>query len=58
MGNAKHPRTGKIGYKTEWTDNDFYEFFNITEEEQNTIKEYIDNADKRLEEWKQTNHKK
>ena len=33
MGNAKHPRTGNIGYIDEWTNKDFYEFFNLTNDE-------------------------
>ena len=42
MGNAKHPRTGNKGYKTEWTNNDFYEYFNVNEEYKNIIKDYIE----------------
>lgn len=44
MNNIKNPHTGLIGYNSEWTDEDFYTFFNITKEEQkiieDTIKEY------------------
>ena len=37
MGDAVNPRTGKKGYEGEWTDSDFYTFFNITPEEQKII---------------------
>lgn len=39
MGDSINPRTGKKGYESEWTDQDFYEFFNITEDEQKIIEE-------------------
>ena len=39
MGDAINPRTGKKGYESEWTDEDFYKFFNITPEEQKVIEE-------------------
>lgn len=34
-----NPRTGLKGYEGEWTDEDFYEYFNITEDEQKEIVE-------------------
>ena len=37
MGDAINPRTGKKGYEGEWTDSDFYTFFNITPDEQKII---------------------
>ena len=37
MGDAINPRTGKKGYESEWTDEDFCNFFNITPEEYNII---------------------
>ena len=37
MGDSINPRTGKKGYEGEWTDSDFYTFFNITPEEQKII---------------------
>ena len=37
MGDAVNPRTGKKGYEGEWTDSDFYTFFNITPDEQKII---------------------
>ena len=37
MGDAINPRTGKKGYEGEWTNEDFYSFFNITPEEQKVI---------------------
>ena len=44
MGNVVNPRTGLKGYEGEWTDEDFYKFFNLTEDEikiiKNTMKEY------------------
>ena len=39
LGDAINPRTGLKGYESEWTDEDFYQFFNITEEEQKVIEE-------------------
>ena len=40
MGNAKHPRTGNIGYIDEWTNKDFYKFFNLTDDEIEQVKQY------------------
>ena len=40
MGNAKHPRTGNIGYIDEWTNKDFYKFFNLTGDEIEQVKQY------------------
>ena len=37
MGDAINPRTGKKGYESEWTDDDFVRYFNITPEEYNII---------------------
>ena len=34
-----NPRTGLKGYEGEWTNEDFYQFFGITEEEQKYIEE-------------------
>jgi hypothetical protein len=39
MGNSINPRTGLKGYESEWTDKDFYEYFDITEQEQKEIEE-------------------
>ena len=39
MGDVVNPRTGLKGYQGEWTDDDFYKFFNITPEEQKVIEE-------------------
>ena len=39
LGDAINPRTGLKGYEGEWIDEDFYQFFNITEEEQKIIEE-------------------
>ena len=33
MGDSINPRTGLKGYESEWTDEDFYKFFNITDDE-------------------------
>lgn len=33
MGNCVNPRTGKLGYKSEWTNEDFYMYFNIDKDE-------------------------
>lgn len=39
MHNAINPRTGLKGYESDWTDEDFYTFFNITPDEQKIIEE-------------------
>ena len=39
MGDNINPRTGLKGYEGEWTNEDFYQFFGITEEEQKYIEE-------------------
>lgn len=39
MGDAVNPRTGKKGYESEWTDEDFYKFFGITDDEKKIIEE-------------------
>lgn len=33
LGDKKHPRTGEIGYKSEWTDEDLFNFYKIPAEE-------------------------
>ena len=39
LGDAINPRTKLKGYKSEWTDDDLYKFFNITPDEQKIIEE-------------------
>ena len=39
LGDDINPRTGLKGYKGEWTDEDFYKYFNIIPEEQKVIEE-------------------
>ena len=39
MGDSINPRTGLKGYESEWTDEDFYQFFNITDAEKKIIEE-------------------
>ena len=39
LSDAINPRTGLKGYQGEWTDEDFYQFFNITPEEQKIIED-------------------
>lgn len=41
MGDSINPRTGLKGYLSEWTDEDFYEFFGMTEDEKKTIEETV-----------------
>ena len=41
MGDSINPRTGKKGYESEWTDDDFVLYFDITPEEYNIIKQTI-----------------
>ena len=41
MGNAINPRTHLKGYLGEWTNEDFYQFFEVTEEEKSLIEETI-----------------
>ena len=42
LGNSINPRTGLKGYESEWTDQDFYKFFNITPAEQKIIEETME----------------
>ena len=58
MGDAKHPRTGNIGYIDEWTNEDFYEFFNISKEYQNKIETFIKDYDNKYNNWKKEHDKK
>ena len=39
MGDCTNPRTGKKGYESEWTDDDFRAYFGITDSEWETILE-------------------
>ena len=39
MGDAINPHTGLKGYESEWTDEDFYKFFNITDDEKKIIED-------------------
>ena len=39
LGDAINPRTGLKGYKSEWTNEDLYKYFNITPEERKIIEE-------------------
>ena len=41
MGDAINPRTHLKGYLGEWTNGDFYQFFEVTEEEKSLIEETI-----------------
>lgn len=58
MGNAKHPRTGTIGYKDEWTNEDFFKFFNISKEDQKMINDFIDKTEEDINNWFKTHNKK
>lgn len=42
MGDCINPRTGLKGYESEWTDEDFYTYFNITKEEQELIEKTME----------------
>ena len=42
MGDSINPRTGKKGYESEWTNDDFVRYFNITPEEQKVIEETME----------------
>ena len=42
LGDSINPRTGLKGYTSEWTDDDFYKFFNITLEDQKIIEETME----------------
>ena len=42
MGDAINSHTGKKGYESEWTDEDFYKYFGITEAEQKLIEETME----------------
>ena len=41
MGDAINPRTGLKGYESEWTDEDFYKYFNLTDDEIKLIEDTI-----------------
>ena len=58
MGNAKHPRTGSLGYIDEWKNEDFEMFFNLTEDEIDLYKTYINDFEIRRKEWLSTKKKK
>ena len=58
MGNAKNPRTGEIGYKTEWLDEDFDKFFELTEDEIKMYHKYISDFEKSVIKWKDEHVKK
>ena len=51
MGNSKHPRTGSLGYIDEWTNEDFEMFFNLTEDEIDLYKTYINDFEISRKEW-------
>lgn len=42
MGECINPRTGLKGYESEWTNEDFYTYFNITKEEQEIIEKTME----------------
>lgn len=42
MGDCINPRTGLKGYESEWTNEDFYTYFNITKEEQELIEKTME----------------
>ena len=52
MGNANHPNTGEIGYKSKWNDKDFEEYFKLTDAEIKIYKDFINKFNKRVSEWK------
>lgn len=58
MGNAKHPRTGTIGYKDAWTNEDFYKFFGVNKEWQNKIENFIKNHEENYNKWMKEHGKK
>ena len=51
MGNAKHPRTGTIGYKDEWTNDDFYTYFKISDEDKNKIEKFVNDNKIAVKNW-------
>lgn len=58
MGNSKHPRTSSLGYIDEWTNEDFEIFFNLTKDEINVYKTYINDFENKRKEWLSNNKKK
>lgn len=42
MGDAVNPRTGLKGYESEWINEDFYQYFKITEDEQKLIEKTME----------------
>lgn len=45
LSDVKNPRTGKVGWKSDWTDADLKQLFDLTEEEMKYIKEQVSAAD-------------
>lgn len=43
LGNEKNPRTGLKGYLSDWTDDDFRTYFNITDDEWQVIETTMEN---------------
>lgn len=45
MGDAVNPRTGLKGYLGEWTDEDFYRYFELTDDEIKTVEDTMEKYD-------------
>lgn len=41
MGRCKHPVTGLLGYRSAWSNEDFYKYFNLTQEEIDSIESFM-----------------
>ena len=57
MGNAKHPRTGTTGYKDKWTNEDFFDFFKISDEDRKKINKIVEDNKIDVANWRK-NHRK
>lgn len=48
MGDAVNPRTGLKGYAGEWTDEDFFDYFKLTDEERDLVKKTMSKSKENL----------
>lgn len=58
MGNAINPHTGKIGYKSKWTDEDFNKFFDLSKEEIEKYHKFINDFEISVNKWYKEHNRK
>ncbi len=46
LGNVANPRTGLIGFKSDWTDDDIYKVYGLTDEEIKTVEDRLERFEK------------